>query len=159
GYGLGAATVFVSDQLKPASSGAKVSVFDNTPGPAGSGATQAGGAQTPDLSPAPTPNLDQQMKPFWSTFQAIQNEFYGRPADTQKIIYGATKGMVQSLGDDYSVFLTPQEASLANGQLKGEQYAGIGAYVEKRNGVPIIAAPIPNTPAARAGLRSKDIIL
>ena len=153
GYGLGAATVFVTNGAKANNVSANAPVDLATP---------TGGAQAPaggNSTVTPPTNIDDQMKPFWNTFQAVESEFYGRPIDRQKMIYGATKGMMEALGDDYSAFLSPTEANFANSKLKGEEYAGVGAYVEKRNGVPIVAAPIPNTPAAKAGLRSKDIIL
>jgi carboxyl-terminal processing protease len=103
-------------------------------------------------------DINVQFDSFWKTFEAINREYYNRPVDRQKMIYGATKGMVESLGDDFSSFLTPQEATSINSTMQGN-FEGVGMYFEKRNDLPTVVAPIPNTPAERAGIRAKDLIL
>src|SRR3989338_5091922 len=48
---------------------------------------------------------------FWDTWKAVQEKYVDRKnLDAQKMIYGAISGMVNSLGDPYSVFLEPQKA-------------------------------------------------
>jgi carboxyl-terminal processing protease len=148
GYGLGAATIFVT-QGKAALP---------IPGSAGTGTGQGDTTTQPSGSAQQPAGLDTQMKPFWNTLNAVQGEFYNRPVDTQKAIYGATKGLMQSLGDDFSAFLTPQENQVVQSAMQGN-FEGVGMYFEKRNDLPTVVAPIPNTPAERAGLRAKDLIL
>src|SRR3954447_5343469 len=94
-YGLGAATIFVAEG-KPALLG------QGGNGSANGGATgstnQGGSGSATGAVDSQPPGLDKEMKPFWSTFNAIEDEFYNRPVDRQKAIYGATKGLMQSLG-------------------------------------------------------------
>src|SRR5437764_3590245 len=155
GYGLGAATIYVTEGKTPLL-GTGGNTTGNNPG---TGSAGQGNSTNPsggvDQQPA---GLDQEMKPFWNTFNAVEGEFYARPVDRQKIIYGATKGMMESLGDDFSAFLTPQENKVVQSAMEGN-FEGVGMYFEKRNDLPTVVAPIPNTPAERAGLRAKDIIL
>jgi len=154
-YGLGAATIFVAEG-KPALLG------QGGNGSANGGATgstnQGGSGSATGAVDSQPPGLDNEMKPFWSTFNAIEDEFYNRPVDRQKAIYGATKGLMQSLGDDFSAFLTPDENKVVESAMQGN-FEGVGMYFEKRNDLPTVVAPIPNTPAERAGLRAKDLIL
>ncbi len=169
GYGLGAATVFIGNQThaktptpqQSASSG--TGTVGQNPGsqssPNSSTGAQNGSNQTlPNQPPSVPADLTNQFKPFWNTFQAVDGEFYGRPIDHQQMIYGAAKGLMQSLGDDFSSFLTPQENKVVQSAMEGN-FEGVGMYFEKRNDLPTVVAPIPNTPAERAGLRAKDLIL
>src|SRR5689334_3116933 len=117
-YGLGAATMYLTEGKAPLL-GAGGNTAQSNPG-TGTGSAGQGSATNPsggeDQQPA---GLDQDMKPFWSTFNAVEDEFYGRPVDRQKIIYGATKGMMGSLGDDFSAFLTPQENMVVESAMQG----------------------------------------
>lgn len=141
-----------SAQSTPDGAGGAPESAQGTGGNSGSSSTS--GTQLPTVPK----DLQQQFKPFMDTLQAIDDEFYGRPVDHQKMIYSATKGMMQSLGDDFSTFLTPDENKAVQSQMAGN-FEGVGMYFEKRNDLPTIVAPIPNTPAERAGLRAKDVIL
>src|SRR5436190_16459702 len=95
GYGLGAATIYVTE-----GKAALLGSGGNGTGAGGAtGNTGQGGLGSPsgaiDQQPA---GLDDQMKPFWSTFNAVEGEFYNRPLDRQQAIYVATKGFMQTLG-------------------------------------------------------------
>jgi carboxyl-terminal processing protease len=65
---------------------------------------------------------------------------------------------VQGLNDPYSTYLTNEQYQMTAGDLAG-QFEGIGAYVGSENGRITIIAPIPDTPAEKAGIKSGDIIL
>jgi carboxyl-terminal processing protease len=123
----------------------------------GSRPTVAGSANNPSTPSVPG-DVNGNFESFWETFRLANSEFYGRPADNQKMIYGAAKGMVESLGDPYTSFLTPQEAENVASSLRGD-FNGIGITFELRDGLPTVLAPIPDTPAERAGVRSKDIFI
>ena len=107
--------------------------------------------------PADIPTGDMQI--FWDTWKVILNKYVGRQhLNTQKMIEGATAGLVQSLGDPYSLFLNKEQTkSLAN-ELSGSFY-GVGMEIGKKQGFLVVVSPLPNTPAAKAGLRPKDIIV
>ena len=74
------------------------------------------------------------------------------------MIEGATKGMAQSLGDDFTAYLTPEENQSVQefdaGQLPGRGYVHRGARQP-----PDGRSAIPNTPAEKAGIQAKDVIL
>jgi len=75
-----------------------------------------------------------------------------------KMIEGATAGIVDSLGDPYSKYLNKVQWEELKLQLNAE-FGGIGVYVvEMEDGKLAIVSPIKGTPAARAGLKNGDII-
>lgn len=96
---------------------------------------------------------------FWDTWKAVQEKYVGRKnLDAQKMVYGAISGMVNSLGDPYSVFLEPQKAKKFMEDVQGS-FDGIGAEIGLRNGFITVVKPLPSSPALRAGLKSGDKIL
>ncbi len=96
---------------------------------------------------------------FWDTWRTIQNS-YLRAADvkTQKLIYGSASGLVNALGDPYSVFLNPDDSKKFSEDINGN-FGGIGAEIGIKNEQMIIVAPLKNSPAEKAGLLSGDKIL
>ena len=74
-------------------------------------------------------------------------------------INGAYKGLLDSLGDVYSCYYTPEEYQSIMEQMEGVYY-GIGAYVSQdvETGQSVISGVIKNTPAEAAGLMEGDII-
>ncbi len=77
----------------------------------------------------------------------------------QALIYGASQGMVEALGDEgHSTFLTPDEAEISEAALRGE-LIGIGIHVDRTGPMPVVIAPIDNSPAYRAGIKSGDVIV
>lgn len=76
-----------------------------------------------------------------------------------KMIEGATAGIVSSLDDPYSKYLNKSEWENLELQLSAE-FGGIGVYVvELEDGRLGIVSPIKGTPAARSGLKNGDIII
>ena len=72
---------------------------------------------------------------------------------------GAVRGMLESLNDPYSAYLDPQAYKLEQSDQAGG-FEGIGAQVGlNKDGQIIIIAPIDNSPAAKAGIKTGDIIL
>lgn len=96
---------------------------------------------------------------YWRVFDIIKNKFFGREniVDTQ-LFYGSLAGMVASLGDPYTVFLEPKTAEEFTQELSGS-FQGIGAEIGIKKNMLTIIAPLPDTPAERAGLKSSDQIL
>lgn len=160
GYGLGFATPYLTGQAKMS---ATTDVNSNngsssnpTPNSGNNGQNQVGAPQ-PTLPPG-AGDISKQFDAFWNTYNAVNQEYFYQPTDRQKMIYGAAKGMVQSLGDDFSSFLTPDEQKVIQSSMEGN-FEGVGMYIERRDNLPTVVAPIPNTPAERAGVRAKDVIL
>lgn len=73
-------------------------------------------------------------------------------------IYGAIQGLASSLGDPYTVFMPPKEAKDFNESISGS-FDGIGAELGKKDKILTIIAPLKNSPAERAGIRSGDKIV
>ncbi|HET7095047.1 MAG TPA: S41 family peptidase, partial [Thermomicrobiales bacterium] len=76
----------------------------------------------------------------------------------KELDYGAARGLTTDLPDVYTVFLEPVEQGAVAEELHGE-YEGIGVWVEQPEGKMEIVSPIPGSPAAKAGLRSGDVIV
>jgi carboxyl-terminal processing protease len=71
---------------------------------------------------------------------------------------GAIKGIVEALNDPYSAYLDPPTYQKSLSNIAGE-YGGIGAYVGVKDKQITIIAPIPDSPAAKAGIKAGDVIL
>jgi len=85
--------------------------------------------------------------------------YYVEGAEDNKLIEGAIKGMFESLGDPYSVYMTKDEFKNFNESTKGS-YGGIGVIVTRsEDGYVTVVAPIEDTPGERAGLKTNDRIV
>lgn len=94
---------------------------------------------------------------FWQAWQAISDKYVGTYS-TQKLIYGAIKGMTEALGDPYSSFLDSTENSQLKQDLSGK-FEGIGAELSRKDNKIIVIAPLADSPAEKAGLKAQDQIL
>lgn len=96
---------------------------------------------------------------FWDTWNSLHNKYVDRNTlDTQKLIYGAVQGMVNSIGDPYTVFFEPQQSKKFQEEISGS-FGGVGIEIGKRNNILTVIAPIKDTPAFKAGLKAGDKIL
>ena len=71
---------------------------------------------------------------------------------------GAIRGMMDSIDDPHAAYLDSGQYSMMRQDIQG-YFEGIGAEVGVRNGLITIVAPIPDTPADKAGVLSGDVIL
>lgn len=101
-------------------------------------------------------NVD--FKEFWDLWQLLKSKYYKQPLDEQKMFYGAMEGLAASTGDPYTVFFEPQVAEEFAESLNGK-FEGIGAEIGIKGGQLQIVAPLPDSPAAKAGLLAGDAIL
>ncbi len=100
---------------------------------------------------------DVDFAMFWDIYSRIKNNYPNDFSD-QELVYGAIKGAVSSIGDKYSLFLTPTEAKQFFEVINGE-FAGIGAEIAQEDEMFVVVSALPSTPAQNAGLMPKDIIL
>jgi len=110
---------------------------------------------------APPPKYlskDVDMAQFWKVWDTLKTTYLRTPVDDPKLFYGSIKGMVASLGDPYTVYFDPDEASQFSSQLEGT-FEGIGAEMGFKDSQMIIVSPLPNTPASKAGLKAGDAVL
>jgi len=90
--------------------------------------------------------------------QATLERKFDGDVDAQKALDGAKAGLVDSLGDPYTTYLTKEQAKELADDLKGN-LSGIGAEIGFRNKLLSVIAPIADTPAAKAGLQPNDVIV
>ncbi len=100
---------------------------------------------------------DLDFNQFWELWELLQIRYY-QDAEDKNMFYGAMEGLANSLGDPYTDFFEPKTAKEFSDSLKGE-FEGIGAEIGIRDEQLQIIAPLPDTPASRAGLRAGDYIL
>lgn len=101
-------------------------------------------------------NIDFSL--FWNVWDELEKKYIDKKKiDNQKMIYGAIKGMVASLNDPYTFFLTPEENKKSKDDLSGK-FQGIGAQLGLKNNRIVIIAPLKNSPAEKAGLKTGDFI-
>ena len=111
------------------------------------------------LGPAVTGQVTQQqeMGQYWQVWNLLERDFYGeKPADEERT-FGAIAGMVQSFGDPYTFFVEPEPRELERDQLAGK-FGGIGATLELSD-TGWVLHPLPEQPAARAGLLDGDVLI
>ena len=116
-------------------------------------------------------SAQESFQPFWDTYDTIIKRFAGGTVDRQAMIRGAIKGMVDSLGDPYSAYLTPDEYRQGLQDLSG-QFEGIGAEIGTHDAkgansdcatlgpdcLLVVVAPIDGSPSQKAGVKAGDII-
>jgi len=97
---------------------------------------------------------------FWTVLSKIEESYYDKKAlDTTKIVNGAISGMVQSLGDPYTLYLPPVQNTDFKEGMAGQAFEGIGAELGMAGKQIIVVAPLDDNPAIKAGIRSGDAIL
>lgn len=101
---------------------------------------------------------DVDFDVFWQVWKLLQQQYVDRPISETKLFYSALAGLVAGVGDPYTVFLDPKTANDFNQELSGS-FEGIGAEIGLRDNKIVIIAPLPGTPAEKAGLRPKDHIV
>ncbi len=99
------------------------------------------------------------MSLFWQAWEVIQEKYVNEEEiDNEKLIQGAIGGMINSLQDDYSIYLNPEETEMFLQDTEG-YFQGVGMEIGIRDEQLQVIAPLPNTPAEKAGLKSGDKIL
>lgn len=96
---------------------------------------------------------------FWSVWDKLATMYYNKQAvDPQKLLYGAIGGMVQSVGDPFTMFLPPTQNTDFQQQLAG-QFEGIGAELGLSGKQIIVIAPLAGSPAEKAGIKAGDAVM
>ncbi len=95
---------------------------------------------------------------FEQIWQMVHLEYFTQPVDDEALIQGAIHGMLETLGDQHTSYMPPEEYALFNAELNGS-YVGIGALVEAEGERLLIVSPFDDSPAEAAGLQAGDEIL
>ena len=99
------------------------------------------------------------FSPFWEVWNTINEKYPKADKITdQNRIYGAISGLIGSLEDPYSVFFNPEEAKTFEEEIAGN-FSGVGMEVGIKDKILTVIAPLKDTPAYRANIKSGDKIL
>ena len=97
---------------------------------------------------------------FWEAMDLLEEDFYGELPSPHERSYGAIRGVLDTLDDRNTGFLTPTEATGFMESIEGS-FEGIGALVEwaEDEGAIRIVEPFEDQPAWNAGIRRGDLII
>jgi carboxyl-terminal processing protease len=97
---------------------------------------------------------------YAEALDTVRDDYVDQQAlDPEKQTYGAIEGMLDTLGDEgHTRFLTPEERTQNEEGLSGT-YVGIGVQLEAEGDEVVVATPIQDSPADRAGIRSGDVLI
>jgi carboxyl-terminal processing protease len=114
----------------------------------------------PAVAPAATaqPDTKELFAPFWQAWDLVHTRFVDQPVDDVALMRGSIRGMLEALGDEHTSYMDPDQYLQANTELSGE-YEGIGAWVDTGGEYLTIVAPMPESPAEKAGVKAGDVII
>lgn len=99
---------------------------------------------------APDDGLDQ-------LYSALRTNYDGEISE-EDALEGMKSGLVAAAGDPYTEYLSPEEKTAFEEGLNGS-FEGIGAELSSEGNFIIVVSPIKGTPAFRAGIQPRDIIV
>ena len=121
--------------------------------------------------PGTAPSDEAAFQPFWDTYHTISDRYAGGEIDRGELVQGAIKGMIDSLGDPFSQYLSADQYHQSLQTISG-QFEGIGADLgsQAADGTQgcdplgtacrlLVTKSFDGSPAARAGLIAGDIVL
>jgi carboxyl-terminal processing protease len=88
----------------------------------------------------------------------IEQSYY-KKVPRKSLETASLKGIVSSLGDRFSQYLTPDESKSFNNQLNGGEFAGVGVSVIPEKRGLLVTNVIPGSPASGAGIKAADVIV
>ena len=131
------------------------------------------GAQTPIdqvtsvSNKTSTTTIDADFSLFWRAWTLLDQKYVAthtgstsspQVSDNPKNrLYGAIRGMVESLGDPYTVFFPPEDNAVFKSEISGN-FEGIGLEVGIKNEQIVAVSPLKGSPAEKAGIQTNDII-
>jgi carboxyl-terminal processing protease len=123
------------------------------------------------LEPGTPAGADSRFQAFWDTYHTISDRYAGGPVSQDTLVEGAIKGMIGSLDDPYSEYLTADQYRQNLQGISG-QFEGIGADIATSDTTGsagcgtlsaacrlVVTKPLEGSPAERAGLLPGDIVL
>lgn len=107
------------------------------------------------LSPAPKGADFGQLVDVWDR---VHRNYVNPTIDDGHLLQGALTGLVAGLGDPYSTYMTADSAKKFEDEISGT-FEGVGMQVGYKDNKITIIAPLPNSPAEKAGLLAGDVII
>ncbi len=109
------------------------------------------------LREVPVKDLDFSL--FWKVWDSLNTSYFDKSKlSPSKMVYGAIKGMVEAVGDPYTVFLAPSENKMTEDDLHGN-FEGVGIQIGFKGTQLAVIAPLPGSPAEAAGVKAGDLII
>ncbi|HKN30048.1 MAG TPA: S41 family peptidase [Roseiarcus sp.] len=118
------------------------------------GVALAGASEGALLAVAASANTGVTL--FANVFNKVRDNYAEKP-DDDKLVKGAIDGMLASL-DPHSTYFDPKSLQDFQTSMRGEEFGGLGLEVMMEDGLVKVVSPIDDTPAARAGLMSGDLV-
>lgn len=100
---------------------------------------------------------------FWNVWNLLDEKFVTSKATSTTLtneekVQGAIAGLVKSYGDPYTIFMPPADSAAFEEDISGN-FSGVGMEVGIRERIITVIAPLPNSPAEKAGLIAGDMIV
>ena len=114
------------------------------------------GVGYPSWAKSQDDNAYKHLELFARVLHYVENN-YVEPVDDQQLVYGAIKGMLDTL-DPHTLFMPPDVFKEMKIDTSGE-FGGLGVELSSKDGVMTVVSPIDESPALRAGLKTGDQIL
>lgn len=107
------------------------------------------------------------FSPFWQAWHLVDKYYVNGNATStetnlsvgnEERVWGAISGMINSLGDPYTVFLPPTDKKKFEEDIAGN-FGGVGMEIGIKDNVLVVVAPLADTPAKQAGIMAGDKII
>ncbi len=121
-------------------------------------------AQTLNFVTSDTAPSGVDTSALWKAWNLLEENYVPTHASStipsaQERLYGAIEGLTASYGDPYTVFMPPAEAQQFNEDIAGA-FGGVGMELgTKDDGSIVVIAPIKDSPAMKAGVKTGDVLL
>ena len=109
----------------------------------------------PSFAQASSDDRTRELSLFGEVLERVQND-YVEHVTTKKLIHNALSGMLAGL-DPHSSYMDPKQWHEMQTETRGK-FGGLGMEVTEAGGLVKVVAPLDGTPAARAGIKSGDLI-
>lgn len=106
-------------------------------------------------------NAVADFNQFWHAWNLINDRYVpvkGKDISNQEKIWGAISGLTASMQDPYSYFMPPKEKKLFEQDVAGS-FGGVGMQIGLKDDVATVIAPMKDSPAERAGIKTGDKII
>ena len=115
--------------------------------------------KNPQLTPLfATGNQSDDARALKRELREAQSQYGARVGYTE-LTQAAIAGVMNSLNDPYTTYLSPKEIQRLQEQLSGGDFGGIGVYIVQDQKGEVLLDPIEDTPAARAGVKPGDQVI
>jgi len=101
----------------------------------------------------------EDLRLFTQALSLVQSQYVDiDKVESKDLIYGAIKGLLESLGDPHTRFMTPELYKEMKVETEGE-FGGLGIVIGLKENQLTVISPIEDTPAAIAGIKAGDKIM